>query len=580
VARAAYIIKKDGRYWFQKRFAAHVSRAGGSSHLRLALRTNDYQVAVRRMARVLDAVTEYEVQPDLTSRVSAMMAQMRRFNMALSDPSGAEIVERKALELLVGRMIEEARSRNHPLTTDPPDFWHTWMAFVNGNIRIEEATSKPGWQQRPAYSSAAVAGERRASSELPASPIASAGPVSSAHQDGGADEAGISLISEARRLYLDQRRTSDGDGRAEEDSGIVLNFLIDFLGDRPMSTLTEKDLMKVENALPDIPHPTGVPRAHKRSLHARWQYAQSSGWDGLKRISKTRLKNGWHRSLHAFFAWARTKGLYGGPDYKFSLVSADNSDAQDRDAWQQAEIIKLFSLPLFTGAKSEAWCWQPGDCFVQSHLYWAYLLIFFAGVRPSEMGRTRVEDFTYIEGVWYLDYRSKSEKAKGHNKVKKSASARLIPIPRLLIDLGLLDRRHALLEAGEQRLFPEWKVYIHKKSGREMWGHDFSKSWQYIKAKFGFTRENVTLYGGRHTRATWYDEAGIPRRIRLRLMGHKPTDVADTYGAVHITPEETALVFSKTNSVEEEVAEILITAKLRADFGELQHVDTLHLPKR
>lgn len=569
MARAAYIIKKDGRYWFQKRFAAHVSRVGrGASHLRLALRTGDYHVAVRRMLRVLDAVSEYEVQPDLVSRALAMMAQMRRFNMALADPGPGEMVERRTLELLVSRLIDEARLRDHPLTTDPADFWHTWMVFTKGNIHFDE-TATQQVELRLANRSPVMP-----SDALSSLGIASGASIYVAREDAAPDDMGSIGLSETRRLYLGQRRTSDGDGRAEEDAGIVLDFLVDFLGDRPMSSLTQKDFMRVENALPDIPHPAGVPGIDRASLYLRWQYAQTHGWDGLKRISKTRLKNGWHRSLHAFFAWARTKGFYKGVDYRFNLVNADNGEAQERDAWHPDEIVKLFSLPLFTGAKSEAWHWEPGKVFVQSHLYWAYLLIFFVGLRPSEIGRTQVADFQFIEGVWYLDYRSKSEKAKGQNKVKKSASARLVPIPRLLIDLGLLERRDALFAAGVERLFPEWKIYIHKKSGREMWGHEFSKSWQYIKTKFGFTRDNVTLYGGRHTRATWYDEAGIPRRIRLRILGHKPTDVADRYGAVDITPEETALVFSKTNSVEEKVAEILITAKLSADFGELKVVKT------
>lgn len=102
--------------------------------MRLALRTGDYHVAVRRMARVLGAVSEYEVQPDLASRALAMMAQMRRFNMALSDPNSDELVQRKTLELLVSRLIDEARWRNHPLTTDPADFGHTWLVFTNGHI--------------------------------------------------------------------------------------------------------------------------------------------------------------------------------------------------------------------------------------------------------------------------------------------------------------------------------------------------------------------------------------------------------------------------------------------------------------
>jgi len=172
--------------------------------------------------------------------------------------------------------------------------------------------------------------------------------------------AGITL-SEARRQYLDQRRASQGDGRAEEDSGIVLDFLVDFLGDRTLASLTEKDFMRVENALPHIPHPRGVPHPHDGSLYLRWRYTEEHGWEGLKWISPTRLKNGWYRSLHAFFDCPGKKGIYNGPNYTFDLVHADNAEEKERDAWHPDEIIKLFSLPLFTGCQSAAWHWEP-DC--------------------------------------------------------------------------------------------------------------------------------------------------------------------------------------------------------------------------
>jgi hypothetical protein len=92
------------------------------------------------------------------------------------------------------------------------------------------------------------------------------------------DAEASTTLSEARRQYLDQRRATQGEGRAEEDSGIVLDFLIDFLGDRALASLTEKDFMRVENALPDIPHPRGVPHPNGASLYLRWRYAEEHGW--------------------------------------------------------------------------------------------------------------------------------------------------------------------------------------------------------------------------------------------------------------------------------------------------------------
>jgi len=66
---------------------------------------------------------------------------------------------------------------------------------------------------------------------------------------------------------------------------------------------------------------------------------------------------------------------------------------------------------------------------------WAYLIIFFTGLRPSEIGKLHTSDFSLIEGVWYFDLRSKEERGIGADGVKTAASARLVPIPRLLVDL-------------------------------------------------------------------------------------------------------------------------------------------------
>lgn len=566
MARAAYIIKKDGRYWFQKRFAAvALIPQGLSSHCRIALRTSDYRVAVSRMLKVAQLVQEFESQPDIASRACVLMADMQRLNTKM-DPEG--LVARRTLETLTSRLITEARLRAHPLTVDPPGFWAAWMAFVNINVLLEDAqeiTRRPSPAAEPVK--AASPPPNRTLDSEPWQPSAKV------HGEGGGADGlhSGSTLSEIREAFLDQRRVADGDGRAEEDTGIIVQFLIDFLGDRQIGSIVAADLLRVENALPRIPHPHGVPKPFQVSLHQRWLYAEQNGWDGLKAISKTRLRNGWHRGLQVFFTWARDKGIYPGPEYAFKLTAKENREEQERDAWKPDEILKLFSLPLFTGCRSAAHHWQPGGVFLQNHLYWAYLLIFFTGMRPSEIGKLRNEQVVEIEGDWYFDFRGASA-AVAATSVKSKAGRRLVPIPRLLLDLGLLERKAALLARGEARLCPEWKVYINRKSGREMWGHEFSKSWQYIKVKFSFTREALTLYGGRHTRATWYDEAGIPQRVRIRLLGHAPTNVAERYGAIHVTPDEAKLVLSKTNAVEEAVAEYLIEAKLKADYGQLDAV--------
>jgi len=195
MARAAYIIKKDGRYWFQKRFAATAPVPQGlSSHCRIALRTSDYHVAVSRMLKVAQLVQEFETQPDISSRASVLMADMQRLNTKM-DSEG--LVERRTLETLASRLITEARFRAHPLTVDPPGFWAVWMGFVNTNVLLESVQDTV---QRPQARlvSAALPSPKITPHEPPAPPAKpSAEPSNIQELHAG------SMLSEVRRAFLD-----------------------------------------------------------------------------------------------------------------------------------------------------------------------------------------------------------------------------------------------------------------------------------------------------------------------------------------------------------------------------------------
>jgi len=339
MARAAYIVRKDGRYWFQKRFGVMGDAAAGPTHLRLSLRTANYRVAVGRMLRVMRMVYEfenaavYEAVPDISRRANLLVADMLRIGASPNNYDEGALVERHAVELLVSRFISEARLRGHQLVVDPPEFWPTWMTFCNGNAIVEAARSR---SSRAAVAKAApdiiLTSPSMQASGTSVDRLSADRPLSDANNK----DSLLSVIVEA---FLDQRLHRDGDGRAREDTGLILQFVADLLGDVPMSKLSSTDLLRVENALPEIPHPSGIPRQYNKSLHTRWLYAVDHGWDGLKRISKTRIRDVWHQGLHSFFGWAKTKGFYEGPDYRFSLISRQNPSPKDRDAWRPAEII-------------------------------------------------------------------------------------------------------------------------------------------------------------------------------------------------------------------------------------------------
>ena len=264
-----------------------------------------------------------------------------------------------------------------------------------------------------------------------------------------------------------------------------------------------------------------------------------------------------------------------------SIFNAESTDApapQQRDAFRDDELLRFFALPLFTGCESPAHMWQPGACFIQNDLYWGYIIHILLGLRPSEIGKLLTTDLVRDGDVWFIDMRRLAEAVKVKatkqagkkpRRLKTENAHRRVPVPRLLIDLGLLDRQAALEKRGETRLFPDWTIYRHPQSGREMYGHFLSKSWQYVKVEHKFEREFLTLYSGRHTLAGWYDAMNLPQRIRDRLLGHAPQNVQGEYGPIDLTLDEARLALGTELQIQLDIADLLLTAKLKAELGML-----------
>ena len=358
--------------------------------------------------------------------------------------------------------------------------------------------------------------------------------------------------------------------------------MIDFIGDKPIADVTPDDLHAFEIAMASTPDRLRIPKDHAASLYKRYTYAKEHGFAGLKMLSEKRVSNVWHRCLHQFFRYLDDKGK-GQIKYQFDLLPANASEATERDAWTDDEMIKLFSLPLFTGCVSKEHIWTAGTCLVQNELYWAYLLIFFTGMRNSEIGTLKVANVICDAGTWMFDLGTKQRRTVKRTqtpnatpllvKRKSKAGHRRIPIPRLLIDLGILARVEDLRRDGVAALFPEWKGFKNRKSGRDMPGHHMSKSWQYIKGKFGFVGDELTIYGGRHTRAGWYDMTNVPELIKRKLLGHAPRDAHESYGFNALTVDEARMALVEL-PIETQIAGILILAKLRAEYDELTVVRT------
>ena len=320
-------------------------------------------------------------------------------------------------------------------------------------------------------------------------------------------------------------------------------------------------------------------------------------------MAKSTLKNRYRAGLNSLWAWAAsvdTSLNKNPPD--FYSESKLNPGKQKRDALDKAELVKLCGLPLFQGCARPPLIWTEGTYFCQNFFYWSILITLFGGLRPGEIAQLRCRDILDLYHKPHFRFARFSDSdddgdddrdRPGANQGKSPSAFRWIPVHPLLIRLGIVDRRDALIdrymssksgrntlskeekaailfEAGDQWLFPEWKVYINA-NGRIMWSHSVTKAWGHVAEKFGIDRKGVSYYSARHSFKGFIDDLeGLSERSSLVLTGHSTEmTVHDQYGPKKISEKQSDLVISLDNETIKEMTKVLLVAKEKSERKEL-----------
>ncbi len=192
---------------------------------------------------------------------------------------------------------------------------------------------------------------------------------------------------------------------------------------------------------------------------------------------------------------------------KLSAGIVEETVDSSRDEWTEDELQKLFGLPV----------WQnydipTGKNASQDAAYWVPLLGLCTGARVTELCQLRIDDFIEREGVWFLRMAVTDKK----QSLKQKASWRTIPIPRLLIDLGLLDYRRDIEAFGQSWLFPGVNFDSQNKAGGGV-----SKWFSSLKIGQGF-RDEVVFHSFRASLTTQLIRQGISLELRCKFVGQLP----------------------------------------------------------
>jgi integrase len=612
MARPSYLGRREGgRYFMQIRLGKPSAELYGGPILRASLRTADFAEARRRLMDGLGWAQELVAAPDLATIGGVLHGRLKTYVGRAPAASERVLADRCAFEHQVRHYMGRANERGFSFSRVFPGFASDWVDFVDQNKSLEQTVQRGGlhrayedgrndhaqvdqvplaWPHSLAVeapSSWQVAGidplqlirslvaesmQGYAGSALavPTAPVPDPPPVVPM----AAPALAGPVMSAALGLYLappDRKKAHLSKGRS--GTAAIVQFAIDLLGDPLLQSVSKENWNTLDLALPDIPHSRDLPAEACSSLYTRYCFAQKHGWSKITRVTETTIKGRYRYGLYKFIDWAIGEKLYPGPRPTFVCIDPQNLAALPRDAFEDAELLDLLRLPLFTGCAGPHRIWTPGGYFVQNHLYWAYLILILTGMRPGEVGQIQCVDIQTDGEFYYFDLRPFNARngrvaIEELRNLKTNSAGRVIPIHPLLIELGFLDRLLYLRKLGEERLFPEWQEYT-RGDGTTRWSQPITKSWQYVKKILKVVRADLTLYSTRHLMAEWLDNSAIVQRTRNRILGHV-SDVPGGYGRKGtINANQMAAISALEPEIVKQMREILMAAKGRAERAEL-----------
>lgn len=111
--------------------------------------------------------------------------------------------------------------------------------------------------------------------------------------------------------------------------------------------------------------------------------------------------------------------------------------------FERTALERLFSSPLFSGAKSSHRLSLQGTHLESGWKFWLPLVMYLMGVRPNELGQAEVAD-VFLRHGWPIlkittDLSDDEDESPQEKSVKTPAGKRLLPIHPELLRLGFFD---------------------------------------------------------------------------------------------------------------------------------------------
>ena len=240
-------------------------------------------------------------------------------------------------------------------------------------------------------------------------------------------------------------------------------LLLEVLGDRPISTIKQKEIDDFFGLLCRLP-----PRGHDKKRQLKKSVAELADMPWPDCINKKTFEDSYMAALRPFFKdAARVFGDAGWPRYLttdgIKYTGSREGGENKQRSMRPEELRRLFEGPEFAAFSGDP---------EQEHCYWLPLVGLYTGARVNEICQLNPQcDIKEEAGVWFFDITEDSETDERVKKsVKNKPSIRRTPIHSTLLNLGLLTYVERIKAQGHALLFPQWPPTRKKASGKaEKW---------------------------------------------------------------------------------------------------------------
>lgn len=259
-----------------------------------------------------------------------------------------------------------------------------------------------------------------------------------------------------------------------------LRVLAEFFGEgRDPASISRDDGRSLFDLLKGLPT-NGTKRKELKGLGPVEMVAKAKEL-GYSTLSAKTLNDTYLNVIGGAFRWAVREGwVVSNPIDGLTVI--DHVAAEDkRDPFTVEQLNKLF--------RSGPWVAPKEEREAEPLRYWGPLVGLFQGMRRGEIAQLQLADIEEVEGVMVIHVRPSAD----GKRVKSAAGRRVLPVHPELVKLGFLSYVDRQRTAGHHQLFPN---ELPNKNGH--WGDLMSKWFSRHVEALGFEGAKLGMHSFRH----------------------------------------------------------------------------------